>query len=147
MLLPLGMTRLAPPSLILSIALALSTPLSTPVFAQSPETVAALKTQLEALERQLQALRNSTGGETAKPAAAATPTIEERLDELDAQIRVLARQMEIDKEQAAAAAKSAPVVQAARDGFSFRSADGAFRLRLRGYVQSDGRFFLSLIHI
>ena len=136
------MTRLAPHSLILSIALALSTPFITPVFAQSPETVAALKTQLEALERQLQALRNGSGGETAKPGAAAIPAIEERLEELDAQIRVLARQMEIDKEQAAAAAKSAPVVQAARDGFSFRSADGAFRLRLRGYVQSDGRFFL-----
>src|SRR5688572_1451077 len=113
------MRTLAHRMLILSIAVVLSTSLIEPVFAQQPDTSAA-----------------------SKGAPAPTPTLEARLEELEAQIRVLLRQMEIDKEQAAAAARSAPVVQAARDGFSFRSADGAFRLRLRGYVQSDGRFFL-----
>ena len=136
------MRTFAPCSLILSIAIALSTSFIPPVFAQAPETVATLKARLEALERELQALRSGTGPEPAKAAPAPTTTLEERLEELDTQLRVLARQVEIDKEQAANAAKSAPVVQAARDGFSFRSADGAFRLRLRGYVQSDGRFFL-----
>jgi hypothetical protein len=129
--------------LFLSMVFSLSTSFYAPVFAQSPETVAALKTRLEALERELQTLRRGKGSDAAKdPAATPTPSLEERLEELEAQLRVLARQIEIDKEQAAAAAKSAPVVQAARDGFSFRSADGSFRLRLRGYVQSDGRFFL-----
>jgi len=32
-------------------------------------------------------------------------------------------------------------VTAGRDGFSIRSADNAFQLRLRGYVQLDGRFY------
>lgn len=132
----------APRVLALSMALALSTSFIAPVFAQSSDTIAALKIRLEALERELQTLRNGSGSETAKTPATPTATLEERLEELDAQIRVLARQMEIDKEQAAAAAKSAPVVQAARDGFSFRSSDGSFRVRFRGYVQSDGRFFL-----
>ena len=36
-----------------------------------------------------------------------------------------------------------PEVRAGRDGFSVRSADGAFQLRLRGYMQSDSRFFLN----
>jgi phosphate-selective porin OprO/OprP len=128
----------------MSMVFALSTSCIAPVFAQPPDTVAALKTRLEALERELRMLRNGNSTEPAARAPAATPTssLEERLGELDAQLRVLARQMEIDKEQAAAAARSAPVVHAARDGFSFRSADGSFRLRLRGYVQSDGRFFL-----
>jgi phosphate-selective porin OprO/OprP len=33
-------------------------------------------------------------------------------------------------------------VRAGRDGFAVRSADGAFGLRLRGYLQSDSRFYL-----
>lgn len=105
--------------LIVRLAVVLSVSFIEPAFAQSPDTSAA-----------------------PKGAPAAAPTLEERLEELETQIRVLLRQMEIDKEQAAAAAKSAPVVQAARDGFSLRSADGSFRVRVRGYVQSDGRFFL-----
>ena len=36
---------------------------------------------------------------------------------------------------------AAPVVAATRDGLSVRSADNAFTFRLRGYVQSDARFF------
>ena len=38
-------------------------------------------------------------------------------------------------------AKTTPVVGAGREGFAMRSADGAFQLRLRGYIQSDGRFY------
>jgi phosphate-selective porin OprO and OprP len=35
----------------------------------------------------------------------------------------------------------APTVTAGRDGFSFRSADGAFQIKLRGLIHFDGRFF------
>lgn len=38
--------------------------------------------------------------------------------------------------------KTAPQPVAGRGGFSLQSADGQFRLRLRGYVHSDGRFYL-----
>ena len=44
------------------------------------------------------------------------------------------------KEQAAKA-KETPIVKAGQDGFSLQSADGNFVLRLRGYVQADGRFY------
>lgn len=40
-----------------------------------------------------------------------------------------------------AAAAAAPTVTATRDGLNIRSADNAFSFRLRGYVQSDARFF------
>ena len=43
------------------------------------------------------------------------------------------------KTKAAAAAQ--PTVTATRDGLNVRSADNAFTFRLRGYVQSDARFF------
>ena len=43
--------------------------------------------------------------------------------------------------KAKAAAATAPTVTATRDGLNIRSADNAFSFRLRGYVQSDARFF------
>ncbi|HJX27769.1 MAG TPA: porin [Thermoanaerobaculia bacterium] len=71
----------------------------------------------------------------------APQTVDERIEELDQKIRVLERRDELEKEQAAEKAKTATNVTSGRDGFSFRSTDGAYQLRLRGYVQFDGRFF------
>jgi phosphate-selective porin OprO/OprP len=42
---------------------------------------------------------------------------------------------------AASKAKKAPVFTAGREGFSLKSADGSYQLRIRGYLQGDGRFF------
>jgi phosphate-selective porin OprO and OprP len=65
-----------------------------------------------------------------------------RVAELDQQVRILNRLHEISSDSAAAAAKDKQSVTAsAKDGFSFKSADGKYLLRLRGYVQGDGRFF------
>lgn len=80
------------------------------------------------------------------PASAADPaepskTTEEKLEELDQKVRVLERRGEVADEQAAEKAKGTATVTAGRDGFSLRSADNAFQLRLRGYVQLDGRFY------
>jgi phosphate-selective porin OprO/OprP len=83
--------------------------------------------------------------EPAAPAAAETPeapkTPEERIEELDQKIRVLERRDEVAAEAAAEKAKTASSVTAGPEGFSIRSADNAFQLRLRGYVQLDGRFY------
>ena len=68
-------------------------------------------------------------------------SVEERLDELDQKVRVLDRKSELDKEQAAEKAKTAGQATAGKDGFSLKSADGAFQLKLRGYTQLDGRFY------
>lgn len=65
-----------------------------------------------------------------------------RLHELDQKLRILERKWELAQEEAAAKAKEAPALVAGKDGFSLRSADSKFQLKLRGYVQSDGRFFL-----
>src|SRR3954468_25083493 len=67
-----------------------------------------------------------------------------RVAELDQQVRILNRLHEISSDSAAAAAKDQQSVTAsAKDGFSFKSADGQYLLRLRGYVQVDGRLFAS----
>lgn len=73
----------------------------------------------------------------------AVRTAEELIEELSMQIRILARQVELDRDAAAERARSAPQPAAGRSGFSVRSSDGNFRLRLRGYMHSDGRFFLN----
>jgi len=69
------------------------------------------------------------------------PTVEELLDELDQKIRALDSKTE--KEAAAEKEKTAGQATAGKDGFSLKSADGNFVLKLRGYVQLDGRFFQS----
>lgn len=68
-------------------------------------------------------------------------SVEERLDELDQKVRVLDRKSELDKEAAAEKAKTAASATAGKDGFSIKSADGAYVLKLRGYTQLDGRFY------
>jgi phosphate-selective porin OprO and OprP len=71
-----------------------------------------------------------------------TPSIEERLQELDQQVRVLKRQRELEQDSLAAAAKDRPKVSADKDGFWIRSSDGKFALHLGGYIQADSRTFL-----
>lgn len=66
-------------------------------------------------------------------------TLRAQVQSLEQQLRVLARQIEI-KEEAAAAAPS-PKVTVNDKGFSLASADGANSIRLRGLVQLDSRLF------
>ena len=68
-------------------------------------------------------------------------SVDDKLRELDQKIRVLDRKIEIDKEAADEKAKTAAQAVAGKEGFSLRSADGNSVLKLRGYVQLDGRFW------
>jgi phosphate-selective porin OprO/OprP len=81
--------------------------------------------------------------DSAQDDAAQTPqSVDEKLEELDQKIRVLDRKIEIDKEAAAEKAKTAGQAVAGKDGFSLRSADGNFVLKVRGYAHFDGRFWV-----
>lgn len=103
----------------------------------------------------LMTLLTATGAAAQQPspqpiatAAAATPgdtarlvdELAARIGDLDQQLRVLQRKLEIEKEQAAEKAKVTPTVVAGREGYAVRSADGDFQLKFRGYVQADARF-------
>ena len=79
------------------------------------------------------AQENPPAGDSAGPA---TP------EELDQRVRILERKLELEGEKNDALAKSQGQAVASKDGFEIKSADGAFRLKLRGYLQTDGRFFL-----
>ncbi|HLQ24138.1 MAG TPA: porin [Gemmatimonadales bacterium] len=70
------------------------------------------------------------------------PSVDERLRELDQQIRILKRQRELERDSLAAAGKDRPKVSAGQEGFWLRSADGAFALHVGGYIQADSRSFI-----
>ena len=65
------------------------------------------------------------------------------VQDLDQRLKVLERQLEIQKEDADAKAKDAVQVSAGDKGFSLKSADGSYALNLKALVQADGRFFLA----
>lgn len=68
--------------------------------------------------------------------------LEERIQEVDQQARIAARQFELYRDSVAAAARTRASVSAGTGGFAIRSADGNFALNLRGYFQSDARIYL-----
>ena len=68
--------------------------------------------------------------------------LEQRLDNLEQQIAILKRQIENDKEDGKAKSKETPVVTAnAKDGFSIKSPNGDYSLKLGGYTQVVAREF------
>ena len=69
------------------------------------------------------------------------PTLEERVYQLDQEIRILKRLQELARDSMAAAARERPNVAAGKEGFNLKSADGKYSIRFRGYLQSDGRFY------
>ena len=76
-------------------------------------------------------------------AAGLSSTEEERWQELDQKIRILERKLELEKEKADSAAARQAVLEAGEKGFVIRSADGSYQLKLRGYIQADGRLYFN----
>jgi phosphate-selective porin OprO/OprP len=73
-----------------------------------------------------------------------TSSLESRVDALDQQVKILERLRELAADSLANAAKTGQSATAnAKDGFSLKSADGQYSLKLRGYAQADGRFYPS----
>jgi phosphate-selective porin OprO/OprP len=80
------------------------------------------------------------------PAATANGTpdlaLQKRVDEIDQQVKIVSRKQEIDQEAAAEKAKEAPVVFiGGKEGYGFRSADGAYKVRFGALLQADARAY------
>jgi len=68
--------------------------------------------------------------------------LRDRLRAVEDELSVLRRQFEVKQEDDARDKERSAVVSADTSGFQIRSRDGkSYRLRLRGYVQTDARFF------
>ena len=87
--------------------------------------------------------RGALGGITLAGTVALAAETEQRVGELDQKVRIIERKLELAEESAQAKAREATLLKAGKDGFALSSADGAFLLKLRGYVQTDARFYLS----
>jgi len=61
---------------------------------------------------------------------------------VEQRLKIVERQLEIQTEEAANKAKDAPVLTAGEKGFSLKSANGDYELKLRALAQIDGRFFI-----
>jgi phosphate-selective porin OprO/OprP len=69
--------------------------------------------------------------------------LKDRLRAVEDELALLRRQFEVSGEEAAREKERSALVSADTSGFQIRSRDGkSYRLRLRGYVQTDGRFFV-----
>lgn len=76
-----------------------------------------------------------------QPAQAPPKPSPTQIDDLDQRTRILERRLRLAGQDAGNRVKEAPVVGADDKGFALRSADGSFGIRLKGLIQTDGRFF------
>lgn len=75
-------------------------------------------------------------------AVSAPVSFEERIQALEKEIALLKRLNEVNQEIAVKKERETPVVSAGAGGFGIKSKDGKFDLKIKGYVQADGRFYL-----
>ena len=111
----------------------------------SAEDISALKRQIEELSQKVQTLerQNHATPHSAPTADAASTAGPGSIDQLDQKIRVLERRQELSQEAAAEKARQTPLVSLGASGFSVSSADTNFVFKVRGYVQTDARFYPS----
>jgi phosphate-selective porin OprO and OprP len=100
--------------------------------AQTKEEFEELKRQLRALQEKTERLEKRLAESEARPQARATRTAA-------AAPAVVVQQEQTAKETAQI---SSGRVSADEEGFIIRSADDSFRLRIRGIIQADGRFYM-----
>src|SRR5689334_7174418 len=106
-----------------------------------------LRNEIRELRQKLERLEQKLEAQTQTPAAPVAPppaTFQQRIDDLDQQVRILNRKQELQREELAAKEKEAPIVSSVGErGVAFRSADERNEIRLRGVFQADERFFLN----
>ncbi len=73
-------------------------------------------------------------------------SLQNKIDQLEKNQKILERKFEVEQEKLAEKekekAKEATVVSAGKDGFSIKSGSGDFSLKIKGLLQTDGRFYL-----
>lgn len=113
-------------------------------FERLERHILELEKRLEHSETENAKLRAKLSPSAASAEAPArTTAVDPQVKALDQKVKVLERKLEVDKEAADNAKKTQAKIEAGPDtGFRITSADGENQLRLRGFVQADGDFFL-----
>jgi len=101
-----------------------------PLWAQSQaQTMIQMQHEIEQLTQKVENLERAN----------------QQLHQLDQQVRVINRKVEIQQSAADEKVKTMPVVSVSQKGFQLESPDEgkSYKLRIGGYFQTDGRFYLS----
>jgi len=99
---------------------------STAARAAEAPTIEQLLKRIEELDQKVKVLEGQRGSDP----------------ELEQKVKILERRNELKEEEAAEKAKSTPAITIGSGGLAVSSADSNFVLRVRGGLQTDGRFFV-----
>lgn len=99
------------------------------------QRIRELESRLERFEKAAAAIEKSAP----TPTTVAQPSPE--VEKLNRKINTLERKFEVEQEVTASNAAKLPKFDAGADGFRISSQDGKHQVRIRGAVQTDGRFF------
>ena len=101
---------------------------SRTVMAQSKiQTQAELQSEIDQLKQKVDALE----------------AVNVQLQHLDQQVKLVDHKLEVQQGAKHEEALNRPVVEVGPQGFFIRSQDNSYNLRIGGYMQADGRFYLS----
>jgi phosphate-selective porin OprO/OprP len=78
--------------------------------------------------------------EPAEPTSADSAADADRLRDIEQEVQILKRKLEVQEEDAAQKASRTATAGAGPDGFFLRSPDGKFQIKLRAYTQFDSRW-------
>ncbi|QSA96885.1 OprO/OprP family phosphate-selective porin [Methylococcus sp. EFPC2] len=104
--------------------------------------IEALTKRLELLEKRLEESEKRNTQLATKPPEVESPVVKQ----LDRKVKIIERKLEVDKEVADAAKKTSPRLEAGADGVRFVSPEGDHVVRLRGALQTDGKFYMDDNH-
>ena len=76
------------------------------------------------------------------PSSEDVQTLIKRVKELEAKVKVLERNRELDQDAAVEKAKTTPTISIGADGLVAKSADSNFTMYAHGYAQADARYYL-----
>jgi len=102
--------------------------------------VDALERRIHELESRLEKFEKATAAAPA-PTAAAAPAVNPEVQKLTRKVNTLERKLEVQDEVTAANFTRLPKFDVGTNGFKISSQDGKHEVRIRGAVQTDGRFF------
>lgn len=125
------------PLFVLALVLALPAHAAAPV---APADLAAQLAELKARVQQLEAALAAQAQAAAPAAVAAAPAAQPQLAQ---KVAAIERRLEVQAEEATANRVKTPVVSLGDRGLAVATPDGNFEMKLRGYVQLDGRYYLA----
>ena len=98
-------------------------------MAQSTKTAAQadLQSEIDQLKQKVEALEAANA----------------QLQRLDQQVKIVDRKLELQQTSTREETLTRPVVNVGPEGFFIHSQDNSYNLRIGGYMQADGRFYLS----